>query len=252
MRLTTIIRQYVNRSAEKINNKINIIESNKIAKDLEKEELKIQKHNIREDRKRKRKLKFCNLKKRATFVVDSLGCFFGDVKNLAYKLKLTPRKKFALFYAVCDYKESVNRHKNLIKMLYKKAGIGYLSKDHDNDLFSKESTLIAIRGEEPPEHKLINKHHIDFWAKDNKIIEIPFVHTLEILCDFCASAYDLQNKTVSYEILVRLFKDKACEYEISEVLVRYFADCIYYVQEKNLVAPDYNYCKSLYDRNVLF
>jgi len=267
MSLTAKIRGIVNNTTDKINKKLNEIETKKITKIAIKEEMKIQKINKKNESKRKNKEKIVEQKEKNKAIIRKIikpiisviiiiKTFFNNkitqISLFFYKILSKCSKKIETIYVVKDYKKSVKEHKKLIELLYNKANIEFLSKNHDADLLTNESIKYAINGIEPPNHRYVNKHHVEYWLKDNKILEIPFVNTLEIMCELFASAYDKQSETVDYALLIELFNDKTEEYFINEVLVKYIRNSILHAQEKKLVAPDHTYCKKIYNEQVLF
>lgn len=267
MSLTSRLRNFVNASAEKINEKLDEIEAKKVSKVAKKEEIRTQKHNFKEESKKKREEKVAHEKEKIQDIknsaaeklssaTDSVKMFFDEnfsrIKTFFYKILSKFYNRIKFYYAIQDYKKSVKAHKQLIQMLYREAGIEYLAKKHDDDLLLSENVRTAIRGEEPPNHKYINEHHIDYWSKNNKILEIPFINTLEIMCDLFATAYDHEKRIISYDVLMELLLDKTEEYTINDVLVKYFKDSIFYAKKNQLIAPDYAYCKKIYNEGVLF
>lgn len=260
MPLTSRIRTFVNTSAEKINKKLDEIEAKKLAKITMKEELKAQRTLAREELKKKKEEKAARDKEKIRTVIHAItGTITGTVDSIIYSIKLFYYRvlskcssKIEKFYAKKDYKNSVKEHKEIVEILYSAAGIGYLAREHDNDLVSRENVEYALSGVEPPNHRYINKHHIDYWVKDGQIIEIPFISTIEIMCDLFALAYDKNTEAIDYNLLIELLNDTTKEYTINEVLVKYFKSCICHAQKNKLIAPDYNYCDKTYKEIVQF
>ena len=249
-------RSFINNSTEKINNKLDKIEAKRLSGIAMKEELLAQKIKKKEEQLKKKEIKKNHIKEKGeTFkksITEAINSLVFKIKNIFYKIL---RKLVIIIrntYIKMDYKKSVKNHKQLINKIYKSAGIDILSGNHDVDLLTKDNTKTAIEGEEPPRHKYINKHHLDYWVKDNKITEIPFENTLEIMCDLFATAYNKTNNIVDYTLILELLKEKTEEYFISNVLVNYFIDSISHAQQNKLIAPDYIYCLNKYNTNVLF
>lgn len=264
---TTKFRSFINNSAEKINNKLDKIEAKRLLKVTMKEESLAQKAKQKEEWEQKQeaqknyiKEQKQNIKKTITKKIDlfivGIKMFFHDllsiIKKFIYVILYYIVSKIKHIYVRFDYIKSVKNHKKLIKKLYDSASINDLSKNHDVDLLSKYNIKTAINGIEPIRHKYINKHHLDYWAKDSKITEIPFEQTLEIICDLFATAYNQTNNVIDYMLILELFKEKTEEYFISGVLVDYFIDSITYAQQNKLTAPDYAYCLKKYNNCVLF
>lgn len=267
MSLTSKIRKFVNDTTEKINIKLDEIESKKLSKIAIKEEIKAQKNNTKKEIKKKREERITKRKEEIKETINTISqsfqsaifavkMFFSEriteLKLFVYKILSKCSNKIKLIYVIKDYKKSVKEHKKLIEMLYTAANIKLLAKNHDDDLLTSESIKIAISGSEPPNHRYVNKHHIEYWLKDNKILEIPFANTLEIMCELFVAAYNKNDNTVDYDLVMELFNEKADELFISEVLVKYFRACIWHAQEKRLIAPDYEYCNKIYNEQVLF
>jgi len=260
---TSKFRNFVNNSAKKINDKLDIIDANKLARLAKKEELAMQKISQQKEKQKKQAAKKTRQQKRAqrfrqriSYIGYSIKDFFenlfSNIKHFLYIVLRSIIANIKKIYVKTDYKASVKAHRKLISHLYSRAGITSLAANHDVDLLSSKSTNTAIRGKEPLDHKYISQHHIEYWAQDGVINEIPFEQTLEIMCDMFASAYNHDTKTIDYMLALALLEEKQEKYTINGVLVSYFVNSITHAQKHMLVAPDYSYCKTQYEDFVLF